>query len=187
MFTQDWTSHLTESIRKSYTDIPRGAMICLEVGSFEGRGALMIEKILCQHTDSRVYCVDPWEDLYVNGDSRFSSINELFVGQYDRFLNNTKASSKIIPLRGKSDYMINEVPVEVDFAYIDGDHSPEQVYKDGVNVLRKMKSGGVMVFDDYPWEHNGVKCKDGIDRFLHEFQDTYTLIAKDYHVIVRVK
>ena len=186
MFTQNWTTHLTESIKKSYTEIPKHAMTCLEVGSFEGRGSIMIENFLCQHSDSRVYCVDPWEDLYVNGDNRFNSIDELFVGQYDRFLNNTKDSRKIVPLRGKSDDMIKELQVKLDFAYIDGDHSPEQVYRDGVNVLHKMKSGGIMVFDDYEWEHNGVKCKDGIDQFLREFQGKYIIIAKDYHVILQV-
>jgi predicted O-methyltransferase YrrM len=186
MFTQNWTTHLTDSINKSYTEVPIRMMVCLEVGSFEGRGALMIEKILCQHDASRVYCVDPWEDLYVKGDNRFNSIDKLFAGQYDRFLQNTKGSSKIVPLRGKSDDMIKTVPGEIDFAYIDGDHSPEQVYKDGVNTMVKMKSGGVMVFDDYLWEHNGVRCKDGIDRFLQEFQGKYSLVAKDYHVILRV-
>jgi len=161
-------------------------MTCLEVGSFEGRGTLMIENILCQHNDSRIYCVDPWEDLYVNGDSRFKSIDSLFVGQYARFLKNTKGNSKVIPLRGKSDDMIGTIPGKVDFAYIDGDHSPEQVYKDGVNVFHKMKSGGIVVFDDYLWNHNGVNCKDGIDRFLSEFQGKYTLIEKNYHVILRI-
>jgi hypothetical protein len=186
MFTQDWATNLIDSINKSYTEIPTKTMICLEVGSFEGRGTLIIEKMLCQHSDSLIYCIDPWEDVYVSGDKRFNSIDNLFVGQYDRFLNNTKYNSKIIPLRGKSDDMIKSLPVEVDFAYIDGDHSPEQVYKDGVNVINKMKSGGIMVFDDYPWEHNGVKCKDGIDRFLYDFEGKYNIIAKDYHVILQV-
>ena len=166
--------------------MPTRAMMCLEVGCFEGRGTLMMENLLCQHSDSRVYCVDPWEDIYVKGDTRFTSVDPLFIGQYDRFLNNTKDSRKIVPLRGKSDEMIKAVPVELDFAYIDGDHSPEQVYKDGVNVFNKMKSGGIIVFDDYLWEHNGVKCKDGIDRFLSEFDGKYTVVAKEYHVILRV-
>ena len=186
MFTQDWATNLIGSIKKSYRHMPENAMICLEVGSFEGRGTLLIENALCQHDGSKVYCVDPWEDMYVNGDNRFNSIDSLFVGQYDRFLNNTKGHSKIVALRGKSDDMIKNVPEEVDFAYIDGDHSPEQVYKDGVNVMSKMKSGGIIVFDDYPWEHNGVKCKDGIDRFLQEFEGKYVIITKEYHVILRV-
>lgn len=186
MFTQDWTIHLRDSINKSYATIPTKEMACLEIGSFEGRGTLIIENILCQHNDSRVYCIDPWEDLYVKDNDQFKSIDNLFVGQYDRFLKNTHNISKIVPLRGKSDDMVKKVPGEIDFAYIDGDHSPLQVYKDGVNVFNKMKSGGIIVFDDYPWQHNGVKCKDGIDRFLQEFSGKYTLIAMDYHVIIRV-
>ena len=37
----------------------------------------------------------------------------------------------------------------IDFAYIDGDHSPEQVYKDAINILPKMKSNSIILFDDY--------------------------------------
>jgi predicted O-methyltransferase YrrM len=186
MFTQNWTLHLRNSIDKSYKTIPTKAMICVEIGSFEGRGSLIIEKILCKHPYSKLYCIDPWEDLYVKGNTAFNSIDNLFVGQYDRFLNNTREFSKIVPLRGKSDNMIKNVPGYIDFAYIDGDHSPLQVYKDGVNVINKMRSDGIMVFDDYLWEHNGIKCKEGIDRFLHEFLGKYRVITIDYHVIIQI-
>jgi hypothetical protein len=58
------------------------------------------------------------------------------------------------------------------------------VYKDGINIFQKMTSGGIIVFDDYTWEHNGQRCGDGIDKFLNEYKDK---ISKDYQVIVRVK
>jgi len=187
MFSQDWTIYLKESIKKSFEKPPNGPITCLEIGSFEGKGSLIIQELLCYHRDSRLYCIDPWEDAYVSNDKRFSEIDHLFIGQYDTFLKNTKDIPNIFPLRGKSDDMIQNIPCEIDFAYIDGDHSPEQVYKDGINVLKKMKSGGVIVFDDYLWEHNGVKCKDGVDRFLNENTHRYDMIHSDYHVIIRIK
>jgi predicted O-methyltransferase YrrM len=151
-------------------------MNCVEIGSFEGRGSLIIEDLLCSHEDSRLYCIDPWDDVYVKSDPRFNSIDPLFSGQYSTFLNNTSTYTKIVPMRGTSDAMITRLFNDIDFVYIDGDHSPEQVYKDGVNMFTKMKSGGIMVFDDYVWEHDGIKCKDGVDRFLKEYESKCTII-----------
>jgi hypothetical protein len=42
----------------------------------------------------------------------------------------------------------------INFVYIDGDHSPEQVYKDAVNMLPKMKSNGIILFYDYRSDFN---------------------------------
>ena len=40
-------------------------MICLEIGSFEGRGSLLIHECCCNNEKSILYCVDPWDDEYV--------------------------------------------------------------------------------------------------------------------------
>jgi predicted O-methyltransferase YrrM len=162
-------------------------MTCVEIGSFEGRGSLHIVKLLCQHPESRLYCIDPWEDTYVQtGKAEFKNLDHYFQGQFGRFLKNTEGIAAIVPMRGTSDAQIPLLPdASVDFAYIDGDHSPEQVYKDGVAMFPKLKSGAVMVFDDYNWEHNGVRCGDGIDRFLREYADQVTIQSKGWHVITR--
>ena len=74
----------------------------------------------------------------------------------------------------------------LDFVYIDGDHSPEQVYKDAVNMFPKIKSGGVLLFDDYLWVVNGIVTAKGIDNFLKEYSGQYELLLKDYQLAVRV-
>jgi hypothetical protein len=69
---------------------------------------------------------------------------------------------------------------------IDGDHSPEQVYKDAVNMWPKMKKGSVILFDDYQFVANGLKTADGIDTFLKEKEGSYMLLLKNWQLAIRV-
>ncbi len=182
-FTQNWSNSIAGSIQRSYPGgIPDRAMNSLEIGAFEGRGSLIIADLLCKHPESKLYCVDPWDDEYVKGFAKFNDLNGLFKGQYARFTENTNAVSAIVPLRGTSDAIVPTLSVGIDFAYIDGDHSPEQVYKDGCMVFEKLVSGGVMVFDDYEWVHNGVRCRDGVDKFLKEYKDSLRVLFVAYQV-----
>jgi len=49
-----------------------------------------------------------------------------------------------------------------DFIYIDASHNPEDVIFDGINAFRHLKTGGIIIFDDYFWG----KCRVGIDCFI---------------------
>jgi len=180
--------HIANSIKAAYPTVPptEGPMTCVEIGSFEGRGSLIIADFLCTHPESKLYCIDPWEDCYTADVPQFKDLDHKFKGQLGRFQANTSKVAAIVPLRGTSDTMLGSIQGQVDFVYIDGDHSPDGVYKDGVNMLPKMAPGGVMVFDDYEWTHNGLRCRDGVDRFLKEYSDRVTLVKKGYQLIVRV-
>ena len=50
-------------------------------------------------------------------------------------------------------------PPKLDWIYIDGDHSEEQVYKDVSNAANAVKVGGYIIGDDYGWAsvRRGVK------------------------------
>lgn len=186
MFTQNWNEELTNVLEKIYPINPVEPMVCVEIGSFEGKGSIKIIEKMCVNPNSLLYCVDPWEDKYVNNEL-FSNLDHYFIGQYERFKNNTKGIHKIIELRGQSDFVIDKIEHLVDFAFIDGDHSEKQVYKDGVMMFEKMRNGGIMVFNDYGWIHNGENCGKGIDRFLEEYKDNIDILYKKYNVAVRVK
>ena len=186
-FTCDITPTLFASIDELYEKLPTGPMTCVEIGSFEGRGSLLIAQLLCKHEDSRLYCIDPFDDEYVKGDERMAFWDHACKGQKARFYNNVKNVPSIVPLEGTSDTMIPHIPDgSVDFVYIDGDHSPEQVYKDAVNMLGKMKKGGVMLFDDYGWEVNGMKTADGIHRFLGEHGGRYEILLRNWQLAIRI-
>lgn len=185
-FTQNWSNAISGSITRSYpSGIPDKPMTCLEIGAFEGRGSLIIADMLCKHPESKLICVDPWNDEYVVGFQKFQDLNGLFKGQYGRFVENTAGNPKIQPIRGTSDDIVPTLPATIDFAYIDGDHSPEQVYKDGCMVFEKLVPGGRMVFDDYEWVHNGVRCRDGVDKFVNEYKDRIAVLFVAYQVAIQ--
>lgn len=186
-FTCDITHQLTKSLDAMYPIDPTTPMHCVEIGSFEGRGSLLIAKRLCQHAESRLTCIDPLDNEYVAGDERMAFWNSACHGQRGRFYNNTRGIRNLTVLQGTSDAMIPRLENgSVDFVYIDGDHSPEQVYKDAVNMFPKMKKGSILLFDDYEWEMNGMKTKLGIDRFLAEYAGRVELLVKHWQLGIRV-
>jgi len=184
--TGDMTHNLSRSLRTIYTSFPKDKTLCVEIGSFEGIGSVLIANSLCSHPNSRLLCIDPFDDEYVKGDPRMSFWDHACKNQYFRFIHNTCSFPKIIPHRGTSDAVIPSLEDgTVDFVYIDGDHSPEQVYKDAVNILPKMKSGGVILFDDYEWDVNGMKTSIGIDKFLADYP-SHVILLKNYQLAIRV-
>ena len=95
--------------------------------------------------------------------------------------------TKIVPMEGYSDDMIIKLEDRsIDFAYIDGDHSEEQVYKDAIGIFPKMKSNSIILFDDYKWSMHGHITKNGIDRFLNEYYGKYRLIFKKYQLAIHI-
>jgi predicted O-methyltransferase YrrM len=187
MFTCDFTHALKKSLGFLYPTKPEEVMKCVEIGSFEGKGSIVIMDTLCKNKNSVLYCIDPFDDEYVKDNEAMSFWNNACNGQHSRFKHNTANMPKIIEMRGYSDIMI---PVfeddSIDFCYIDGDHSPEQVYKDITNMLRKMKNNSIVLFDDYLWEVNGIVTKKGIDRFLEEYKGKYDLLFSNYQLAIRI-
>jgi predicted O-methyltransferase YrrM len=187
-YTLDLTTNLVKSLETIYGNSASiEPQLCVEIGAFEGRGSIIIAERLCKNPKSKLYCIDPLDNEYVKGDKRLAFWDHACVGQKGRFMKNTQAYSNIVLLEGVSDTMI---PVledgTVDFVYIDGDHSPEQVYKDAVNMWPKMKKGSVILFDDYQFVANGLKTADGIDTFLKEKEGSYTLLLKNWQLAIRV-
>ena len=187
MFSCDLTDKLKVSLDYLYPIKPEEVMKCVEIGSFEGRGSIMINNHLCKNQNSILYCIDPFDDEYVKGSSVMAFWNYACNGQYGKFKHNTENIPTIIEMRGYSDNMIPTLDDNsIDFCYIDGDHSPEQVYKDITNMFSKMKNKSIVLFDDYLWQMNGVITKKGIDKFLYEYRGKYELLFSKFQLAVRI-
>jgi hypothetical protein len=136
----------------------------LEIGTFYGANILSVASTYGKHKDSKLYCIDPWEDYndypeYKNEQSKI----------YDSFIKNIENSGdkdKIIIKRGYSNLEIPKFQDNFfDIIYIDGNHEPEYVLEDAVLSFRKLKKNGFMIFDDYGWGGPDLTQK-GIDAFL---------------------
>jgi predicted O-methyltransferase YrrM len=148
----------------------------LEIGTFYGANILSVANSYGLHYDSKLYCIDPWEDYddYPEYKNEQPSIYNSFL----KNIENSGAKEKIIINRG---YSNNEIPkFENDFfdiIYIDGNHEPEYVLEDAVLSFRKLKKGGIMIFDDYGWGGPDLTIR-GIDGFLHGFHKKITVIGE---------
>jgi hypothetical protein len=85
--------------------------------------------------------------------------NKENMDEVERIAKNTlkKFSSKTVFIKKTSDEAIKDIPDNIDFAYIDGDHTYEQVKKDLVNYYRKLKKGGYLCGHDAFYPNIGVQ------------------------------
>jgi len=156
----------------------------LEIGTFYGANLLSVAASYGMHPDSELHCIDPWEDYteYPEYKSQQSAI-------YDIFCQNLEQSAhkdKITVHRGYSSSTIPVLPDNsFDIIYIDGNHEPEYVLEDAVLSFRKLKQGGVMIFDDYGWGGPDLTQR-GIDGFLSGYHKRIAVLGnKNSQVFVK--
>ena len=127
-----------------------------EVGVYRGDFA---SKIL-QGCDSieKYYMIDPWRHL----DDWNKPANKS-DRTFGKFLLETKektsfASEKRVVLRGKTTEVIEDISDdELDFAYIDGDHTLKGITIDLICLFSKIRVGGWIGGDDFSktvWQHS---------------------------------
>jgi predicted O-methyltransferase YrrM len=143
----------------------------LEIGTFYGGNLFSVGESYGIHKDSKLYCIDPWEDYEDYDEYRGQQQNT-----YNSFLNNIENSGQkenIVICRGYSSKEIPKFKDEFfDIIYIDGNHEPHYVLEDAVLSFRKLKKGGIMIFDDYHWVWHTTQ--KGIDAFRNCFCNKIT-------------
>ena len=142
----------------------------LEVGTLHGANLISVWKEYAYHPESTFTTVDPYCD--------YSEYNEYQSEQdlnFSTFLSNLNSSGfpqeQLYVYRNFSFHVLSTLPNDFyNLVYIDGNHKPEAVLEDAVMVWRKMRGGGVLIFDDYGW--GGDDCtKRGIDAFVSGYKD----------------
>ena len=154
----NWFNHIKLS------DYSNKQINYLEIGTFYGANILSVSNSYGLHNDSKLYCIDPWEDYddYPEYKNQQSTIYNSFINNIE----NSGVKDKIIINRGYSNLEIPKFQDEFfDIIYIDGNHNPEYVCEDAVLSFRKLKKNGIMIFDDYGWGGPDLTQK-GIDGFL---------------------
>lgn len=148
----------------------------LEIGCYEGNCHKWIwDKALSKNSESRSTVIDPFEVSKTHSNAYGNFTNNL--KQYlDKITIQKGFSDDILPILKKNSY---------DIIYIDGDHSAEAAFKDGVNSFPLLKVGGIMIFDDYLWTKLGNNGDDignynspftGINCFLHEYKNKVKIL-----------
>lgn len=162
-------------IWSKYIPIQNKPIKYLEIGVADGIHVIHISESYCKHPNSKIYCVDPWQDYDEypeykgQQDVAWKSFNAN-IARYslqDKCIVNRGFSDKIVPIF-KDNFF--------DIIFVDGNHETEFVYKDGCMAFEKVKSGGFIVFDDYGllWAQTIL----GIDKFLEEYKDKLKILHK---------
>lgn len=125
----------------------------------------MIENISIK----QMYAIDPYNP-YVDGPSGMitqSTLNEMET----HFLKNTEKYNNITYLKLKSDDAHRYISDNsLDFIFIDGEHSYEQVYKDLVNYYLKVNENGIISGHDYNFDYeNNKPVKRALEKFMKDF------------------
>jgi predicted O-methyltransferase YrrM len=148
----------------------------LEIGAFYGANILSVANTYGKHCDSKLYCIDPWEDYgdYPEYKNEQHTIYQSFLSNIE----NSGVGDKVIVNRG---YSNSEIPkfrdVFFDIIYIDGNHEPEYVLEDAVLSFRKLKIGGILIFDDYAWGGPDLTQR-GIDAFLSGYHKRISYLGQ---------
>lgn len=141
-----------------------------EIGTFRGESAEWFLENIVTHSDSRFFCIDPFTGNIEHqmGKTDCSTLESDTIKRLDRFKNVTIVK----------DYSQNILPKWIaegrkfDFCYVDGSHDAASVLRDSVLSFELLKTGGVLIWDDYLWEvmdGESNRPKIAIDGFVKSY------------------
>jgi len=146
MNRENFIKVLTENLHGNY----------VEIGTDRGAFANFL---LASTNCKKLYCIDPYKQYKkyrdginnVTGDDLFNYVKNMlaFFGE------------RIQMIRMFSDQAVSLVPNDLDFVYIDGNHSYTYVISDLRNWYPKVRSGGVIVGDDVVDLDDSQRNQDG--------------------------
>jgi hypothetical protein len=144
----------------------------IEVGT--SSGDLTQTLLLFVPTLKKIYTVDPWKYLDTNEFRRWYPQDVQDEGKRLAVTRLFQWGDRctIIPI--SSDEAATILP-QVDFAWIDGDHTESQVKKDIENYYAKVKDGGVFGGHDLHCTPELIKGMFG-DRLIEGYDDTWWVI-----------
>ena len=153
--------------------LPITPLDVLQVGVYEGDASRWL---LDNRAVTRLVDVDCWDGPPMSGVDY-----EAAERAYDAAIGGHPLVEKV---KATSDEFFRSNTETFDFVYVDGDHDPEQTRKDGVNAWRCLRPEGILAFDDYLWEHNGVSPRAGIDAAMEGMPDA-EILQHGYQVWLR--
>lgn len=192
-FTQDWFRWAPPVWEQLIPILPERKRF-LEIGSYEGRSTVWTVENMMEDGGT-IVAIDTWE-----GGEEHTVIGEPMSVVQANFNHNIELLSKKHPDRivnaykGTSTYYLsnlitNDAPL-FDFIYIDGSHQAPDVLADACMAWPLLKSGGIMVFDDYAWgDPRDIlhRPKLAIDVFMNLYAERLEMASLAYQAVVRKK
>jgi len=150
---------------QKYNLMEKEDLVGVEIGVYEGDNSFSLLK---RSSIKKLYLVDPYKSytslFYPGGVSE----DELDIIEKREKLQLSKFN-EIVWVREKSDDALNKIPNDLDFVYIDGNHSYEYVKKDIENYYDKLKPGGLLAGHDFTMAPSNVDDDSGVIEAVVEF------------------
>lgn len=170
----------------------------LEVGSYEGASScFLVEKLACEK-EIELHCIDSWRGGIEHQSGGMAEADMSVVEL--RFKHNIKLAKQSVTHsvnlqvhKENSDVALSNLLARghintFDLVYIDGSHQAPDVLCDAVLGFRLLRSGGLMILDDYFWQENlpeGVdllRCpKPAIDSFTNLYCRKLNILGASAH------
>ena len=162
----------------------------VEIGVYEGASSVFWSDFYMSHPESRLISIDPFTGSSEHHEAP-ESYPELAQIELTARGNIAKSdnASKIEIIKGLSWDVFPELNRRfgsepwIDLLYIDGAHDPTSVARDTTLYVPMVKSGGIVIFDDYG--HPDVKR--GVDGALMAFASMEFAIFTGWQLACKVK
>ena len=158
--------YMIEYVRSIYGTIP---VVGCEVGVYRGLHAkYMFDRV----NITKLYLVDSYIEYpeYTDGPSKFMDSSKK---ESHSILHEYR--DKIIWVEKMSSDAIEDIPSNLDFLYIDANHSYEYVRDDIISYYGKVRGGGI--FGGHDYDRNHESTVRAVDEFLARENYTYLHIA----------
>jgi len=135
----------TEEIKKTFGN---KELVGVEIGVSSGNNA---KSILQNLNIKKLYLIDPYKNYleWDDSDGMYTSQKNLNKKKQKAKKKLRDYSDKIIWIEKKSEDVLNDIPNNLDFVYIDGNHRYKFVKQDIENYYPKLKKGGILAGHDF--------------------------------------
>jgi predicted O-methyltransferase YrrM len=161
---------------------------CLQLGAYTGDASVWLATNILTDSNCFLMDVDTWEgsDEPAHESMDFNDVRKTYLSKVTSYpVIESYIGTTMNFLTEFRDYNC------YDFIYVDADHTTVGVILDAELAWPKLKSGGIMAFDDYTWQHASgdprLAPQVGIDLFLHRHQLDLQVLAKNNQVWVKKK
>ena len=117
----------------------------VEIGTYEGYNA---KSILKELNVGKFYIIDPYENYFDYASSEPDTVTTLIRARAKAKKRLNKYKNKITWIKKHSEDVVEDLPSEIDFIYIDGNHEYEYVKRDMEIYYKKLKKGGILAGHD---------------------------------------
>lgn len=150
----------------------------LEVGVNQGRSAMWVLENILTHPSATLTGID----IFPEGTD--------FKEKYLSNVTLSGCAQKVTTVEGFSQIELRKLPLGgFDIIYIDGDHRADGVLADAVLSFALLKTGGVLIFDDYLWFAGHVpedlRPQIAIDSFITTYRNSIEVIHRGYQIFIK--